>query len=183
MTAGENRSLIENLYATWYPILVRHCRRLLGDHARSEDCAQQALCDLYNQLEAGNSIDNPRAWTLVVARRRAFADQRESKILTQIDLGQFPNALSTTTPNFEEAPEDFIRMLSVLSPREEAVILLRLESLKYREIAERLGIASSTVNTLLARALEKLEHWRTQSSRSGQIQSKEKVHPRASRIQ
>jgi RNA polymerase sigma factor (sigma-70 family) len=48
-------------------------------------------------------------------------------------------------------------LLSVLSPREEEVLLLRLEALKYREIAEHLGISMNSVNTLLARALRKLQ--------------------------
>ena len=48
-------------------------------------------------------------------------------------------------------------LLSVLSPREEEVLLLRLEALKYREIADHLGISMNSVNTLLARALRKLQ--------------------------
>ena len=47
--------------------------------------------------------------------------------------------------------------LSILTPREEEVILLRLQSLKYREIGEQLGISSKSVCTLLARALKKLK--------------------------
>jgi RNA polymerase sigma factor (sigma-70 family) len=52
------------------------------------------------------------------------------------------------------AVEDIRSLLSVLSPREEEVLLLRLESLKYREIASQLGISMNSVNTLLARALQ-----------------------------
>jgi RNA polymerase sigma factor (sigma-70 family) len=48
-------------------------------------------------------------------------------------------------------------LLSVLSRREEEVLLLRLSALKYREIAERLGISGNSVNTLLARAIKKLQ--------------------------
>jgi transposase len=48
-------------------------------------------------------------------------------------------------------------LLSVLSPREEEVLLLRLEALKYREIADHLGISMNSVNALLARALRKLQ--------------------------
>jgi len=47
--------------------------------------------------------------------------------------------------------------LSVLSVREEEVVLLRLQSFKYREIAEKLGIGSKSVCTLLARAVKKLQ--------------------------
>jgi RNA polymerase sigma factor (sigma-70 family) len=48
-------------------------------------------------------------------------------------------------------------LLSVLSPREEEVLLLRLEALKYREIADQLGISMNSVNALLARALRKIQ--------------------------
>jgi DNA-directed RNA polymerase specialized sigma24 family protein len=52
---------------------------------------------------------------------------------------------------------DVRSLLSVLSLREEEVLLLRLEAFKYREIAEQLGISMNSVNTLLARALRKLQ--------------------------
>lgn len=154
------RALLEDLFATWYPLLVGHCRRLLGDHARAEDCAQQALCELHRLLIAGKSVDNPRAWSLVVARRIAFKDHQEARILTQIDLGH-EMVVDHAAPVSGTREEEFPQMLAVLTPREEAVLMLRLESLKYREIAERLDITPSTVNTLLARALEKLEVWRS----------------------
>jgi DNA-directed RNA polymerase specialized sigma24 family protein len=48
-------------------------------------------------------------------------------------------------------------LLSVLTSREQEVVLLRMQSLKYREIARLLGISRNSVNTLLARALRKLQ--------------------------
>jgi CheY-like chemotaxis protein len=48
-------------------------------------------------------------------------------------------------------------LLSILSSREEEVLLLRLQSLKYSEIAGQLGISVKTVGVLLTRALRKLE--------------------------
>ena len=47
--------------------------------------------------------------------------------------------------------------LCLLSRREEEVLLLRLEAMKYREIADQLGISMNSVNTILARALQKLK--------------------------
>ena len=52
---------------------------------------------------------------------------------------------------------DIRDLLSVLSPREEEVLLLRLDALKYREIADQLGISMNSVNALLARALRNLQ--------------------------
>ena len=52
---------------------------------------------------------------------------------------------------------DVLSLCSVLSERETEVLSLRLAELKYREIAAELGISSSSVNTLLCRALRKLQ--------------------------
>ena len=64
---------------------------------------------------------------------------------------------------------DIRNLLSVLSPREEEVLLLRLEALKYREIAEQLGISMNSVNTLLARALRKLQQAIVQKTKKGSM--------------
>ena len=48
-------------------------------------------------------------------------------------------------------------LLALLSPRESEVLLLRMQAMKYREIAAHLGISPNSVNTLLARALRKLQ--------------------------
>jgi DNA-binding CsgD family transcriptional regulator len=55
------------------------------------------------------------------------------------------------------AVDDLQSLLHVLTRREGEVLLLRLESLKYREIADQLGISINSVNTLLSRALKKLQ--------------------------
>lgn len=77
-----------------------------------------------------------------------------------------------------EAPTiyDLRSLLSVLSPREEEVLPLRLESLKYREIAEQLGISVNSVNTLLARALRKLQKAIARETSRWGIKSNEKMH-------
>jgi RNA polymerase sigma factor (sigma-70 family) len=61
----------------------------------------------------------------------------------------------------QEAPEplrwdEVLPHFTVLTKREEEVLLLRLQSMKYREIAASLGIQTSSVNVLLARAIRKL---------------------------
>ena len=49
------------------------------------------------------------------------------------------------------------KLFSVLTRREEEVILLRMQAMKYREIGVLLRISPNSVNTLLARALRKLQ--------------------------
>jgi RNA polymerase sigma factor (sigma-70 family) len=65
-------------------------------------------------------------------------------------------------------------LLSLLSRREEEVLLLRLEAMKYRKIADHLGISMNSVNTLLARALRKLHEATTQHAVKGSANVHEK---------
>jgi RNA polymerase sigma factor (sigma-70 family) len=64
--------------------------------------------------------------------------------------------------------------LCLLSRREEEVLLLRLEAMKYREIADHLGISMNSVNTLLARALRKLQKAAAEHAVKGNVNVHEK---------
>ena len=54
------------------------------------------------------------------------------------------------------------------------MLLLRLESIKYREVADQLGISMNSVNTLLARALRKLQQAMARKTVEGSVKGHEK---------
>jgi RNA polymerase sigma factor (sigma-70 family) len=78
---------------------------------------------------------------------------KDRNLQEQLDETDIPGEVVTETLKLGDIRD----LLSVLSPREEEVLLLRLEALKYREIADQLGISMNSVNALLARALRKLQ--------------------------
>ena len=82
-----------------------------------------------------------------------------SNVHTRVPGGVLDTLEGSQRGGIAKVPEavDLQRLLAVLTPREEEVVLLRLASLKYREIADELGISPKTVSTLLTRALKKLE--------------------------
>ncbi|MBL8220812.1 MAG: sigma-70 family RNA polymerase sigma factor [Bryobacterales bacterium] len=67
----------------------------------------------------------------------------------------FPNLETIPAPPVEHL-NDLRRLLHLLTEREQQVILLRMDSLKYHEIAEELQIAPGTVAAILSKALSKL---------------------------
>lgn len=139
------------LFESWYSSLVRYAWRATGSFETAEDLVQEAFMDLYRELRRGTTIDNPKAWTLVVARRKVGKHTRGRSMEVVEDLDSLP-----ATPAGVEL-DDVTKLLWVLSPREEEVLLLRMGGLKYEEIASQLGITANSVNTLLARALRKLQ--------------------------
>ncbi|MGO9435076.1 MAG: RNA polymerase sigma factor [Terracidiphilus sp.] len=141
------------LFDRWYMLLVRYGLRTTANYELAEDLAQDALMQLYQALRAGKEIQHPKAWTICVLRRNMYKQIKDRNLQEQLDETDIPGEVVTETLKLGEIRD----LLSVLSPREEEVLLLRLDALKYREIADQLGISMNSVNALLARALRKLQ--------------------------
>jgi len=150
----------ESFFQSWYPHLLRYVCRFAACRATAEDVSQEVFLDLYEALRAGQHIEFPKAWTLRVARRKC-ADLRSHPF----DMDQSHDTLEAVGERGENPAGAFNSSLdaerlrgylSVLTAREEEVLLLRLQSMKFREIGQSLGITTSSVNTLLIRALGRL---------------------------
>ena len=158
MDFAEASLFIEGLLESWGPSLARQAYRLTGEPEAADDLVQEAFLALYQELRKGVLIENPRAWTLTVVRHLAAKRQRRLSVRGEflesgVALDQFPAAGTIEQHDSRELSE----MLGVLSAREQEVLLLRLDSLKYREIGACLGIDESSVATHLARAVRKLQ--------------------------
>lgn len=150
---------VDVLFAEWYRHLLRYAVRLAGSLPMAEDFVQEAFVSYYRALVAGRTVECPKAYTIAAVRhqaQRAWAAQRAGRIPISVDDLTVP----LVAPTSEEVSliwDDLQRLFSQLSPRETEVILLRAESLTYSEIANELGIATTSVGTLLARAIAKLQ--------------------------
>jgi RNA polymerase sigma-70 factor (ECF subfamily) len=148
--------LVTALYDRWFTKLVAFAARATESHELAEDLAQDSFMQLYLAVRAGKDIEHPKAWTLCVLRRAMNRRMRERFRCDSLDEAEQAGRLPITIPK-RLALSDIRSLLSTLSAREEEVLLLRLEAMKYREIAEQLGISVNSVNTLLSRALRKLQ--------------------------
>jgi RNA polymerase sigma factor (sigma-70 family) len=160
MNRKEAAQYVSSFFGDWYPALVRYATRASGSLSLAEDLAQEALFQLYQALAEGRQVEHPKAWTLCVVRRevghRRASDQRTGlggESFDEHELGLWSEVDPVAALTLGEVYERF----HVLSTREEEVLLLRLEGLRYREIAHELGLSTPTVSTLLARAVCKLQ--------------------------
>jgi RNA polymerase sigma factor (sigma-70 family) len=145
--------LVAALFDRCYTQLVRYAVRSVTEHDLAEDLVQDAFMQLYGALRSGRCIHYPKAWAMCVLRRAIYRHVQERSDHEQLeDCEDIPN--SDREPPCLSLIADY---LCVLSRREEEVLLLRLEAMKYREIADQLGISMNSVNTILARALQKLK--------------------------
>lgn len=159
MAPEQANRIVCELYDSRYRALVRYAYRSLGNLGNAEDVVQEAFMELYRNLRGGVIVRCPAAWALSVVRRQISREVRRHlkttalheplEVLESVAQGKVP-----PQPYLVEGG-DLLR-ISGLSRREEEVLLLRMEALKYKEIGEVLGISSGSVGTLITRALRKV---------------------------
>lgn len=163
--------LICSFFEEWAESLYRYAYRLTRCANTADDLVQEAFLSLYLELRRGREMTNPRAWMLGLISHQAAKTYRDGR-----RWSADPEAvLAVAAPEPEEtrrwdvSEDELAPLLERLSTREAEVVLLRLQSLKYREIADQLGISPKSVATLLARALAKMQQDAGQArlSRSG----------------
>ena len=152
----EATELVAALFDSCYTQLVRYAVRSVIDHDLAEDLVQDAFMQLYGALRSGTCIRYPKAWAMCVLRRAITRHVQKRFNHEQLeDNEQIQN--SDREPACLSLIADY---LCVLSRREEEVLLLRLDAMKYREIADQLGISINSWRVLsksLRRSLRSMQ--------------------------
>lgn len=150
--------VLTSFYDSFYPSLLRYAAHITGSVEVAQDIVQEAFMRLYRTLREGEAIRNLKAWTFTVVRHEsgAWLRQRNVERLTHEGLEALDDLPMGcwTDPAAGLETDDVARLLT---KREQEVLLLRMEGLKYREIGEELGLTIQSVSTLLSRALRKLQ--------------------------
>jgi RNA polymerase sigma-70 factor (ECF subfamily) len=154
-------SEVNTLYRELREPLLRYLICLGLSHDEAQDVVQDTFLSLHRHLNAGGAQDNIRGWIFRVAHNQTRNRQGSY-------LRRFGEPLDTDTETIrdETTPERVVlekeklrrlsKAIASLSPSERECLLLRSAGLRYREIGETLGIATSTVGDTVERAIRKL---------------------------
>ena len=131
-------------------------RRLLGDSDDAEDAAQEAMIRAWRQRRSCRSPEAPEGWLRQIARNEALRHHRRA-------VARESEPLPAEEPG-AEAPEERLvdrlyldAVLRKLRSQDRLLLLLRYKlDLPDVAIAERLGIAQSTVRVRLHRLKKEL---------------------------
>jgi len=138
-----------------YPVLVRYCRRLTGDPDVAEDVAQESLLRLFD-----HDVDGPsagvRAWLFKTAthlvRDRYRVRENRRRLLEIHPVRPAEPESAERALERSEARAKARAALDTLKPRDREILLMRYSGFSYREIADAIGVAATSIGTLLARA-------------------------------
>jgi RNA polymerase sigma-70 factor, ECF subfamily len=159
LAAGSSE--VTNLYRELRKPLLRYliCLGLTRDEA--QDVVQDAFVSLQRHLSSGGDQENIRGWLFRVAHNQARNRQTsyDRRFGEALDGKKDLQANDTTPEEVVLEKEKFRRLaagVQALTNSERECLLLRAGGLRYREIGEILGIATSTVGDTVERAMTKL---------------------------
>jgi RNA polymerase sigma-70 factor (ECF subfamily) len=142
--------------------LLRYLSSFLLESADSEEVVQEAFLALFKHLNGGKPRENLRGWLFRVAHnlalkkryrnRRARGSAGVAEMEDFVDSSPSPEEQLATS----QAQQNLLTLIHNLPEVDRQCIFLRAEGLRYREIAEILGISLGSVSNSLARSLARL---------------------------
>jgi len=162
-------SSLENEVTQLFDDLCQPLRRYLSSFGLAlqdvEEITQEVFLSLFLHLRDGKPRSNIRGWIFRVAHnlglKRREKNQRALKIVVNSDECSMESHVDGS-PNPEEhysSAQKRKRLLAVvnaLSEQDRRCLYLRAEGLRYREIAQVLGISLGGVASSLAQSLQRL---------------------------
>ena len=129
---------------------------------QAQEGAQEVFLRLYATLRKGEKIQNPRAWIFRVAHNLGLKIRAQQHTGAPFDAN-LESQIADSTLNPEQSLLEreqalrFHKAIETLSDQQRRCLFLRLEGLRYPEIASALGISASAVGEFLRRALARLK--------------------------
>lgn len=155
---------MEAIVAEYETGLLRYATRILRDATTAEDVVQNAFIKLFRLWEAGTRpTDKLKGWLYRVTHNEAVDYiRRESRLRVLHDKDAEENEKHCPDGRHcpavgDERHAQVLDHLDGLKPREQQVVLLRLEEgLSYKEISEIMGRSVGNIGNILHHAVKRL---------------------------
>lgn len=164
MGAGQTHRAVEAVWRIESARLIAGLARITHDIGVAEELAQDALVAALEQWPESGVPDNPGAWLMVVAKRRALDRfRRQERFQRKVDeLARDVDTNPEPGPEPEDIDDDVLRLMftachPVLSTEARVALTLRLlGGLTTDEIARAFLVRESTVAQRIVRAKKTL---------------------------
>lgn len=129
-----------------------------------EDCEeiiQETFLALFRHLQQGKPRENLRGWVFRVAHNLALKHRASARFSAE-ELPEDAAAFADPAPDPEaqlagaQAQQHVLAVFRVLPEQDRRCLILRAEGLRYREIAQVLGMSLGAVSMSLSRSLSRL---------------------------
>ncbi|GAA4304840.1 RNA polymerase sigma-70 factor [Aestuariibaculum suncheonense] len=157
LKGGDKKALTELYDSYWKPLFISSYN-LLKDKELCEEIIQDVFIDVWNYRENLQIKISLKSYLYACVRYKVFSEFRKHKI-QQVELfeglnDRFQYATPETKLMHEELVTQIEAIVNTLPARcQEVYILSRNQQLSHKEIAEKLGISTKTVENHITLAL------------------------------
>jgi RNA polymerase sigma-70 factor (ECF subfamily) len=152
-------SAFEALFMEHWAPIYRVLQRLVGDPAEAEDLALETFFRLYQRYPLREAEFNIGGWLYRVATNLGLHSIRNWKRRERHEMTAGKFALEETPENqpaeilAKEEERRFVRLaLAQMNEQRSKLLILRHSGMSYKEIAEALQLAATSIGPLLLRA-------------------------------
>ncbi|MBL4656724.1 MAG: RNA polymerase sigma-70 factor [Flavobacteriales bacterium] len=155
---------LEKFFKQHYKALCFAANNILSDYAAAEDVVQDVFVNLLNkedEIEINSSLKGYIFRSTINAslnyvKKNKNTVPMETEIL---EVHHYSGDFSEDSLEQLELEESINQAINLLPPKCKAVFLLnRYEDMKYREVAEHLGVSVKTVENQMGKALRRLRN-------------------------
>jgi len=153
--ADGDRTAIDPLFHALWPMVVGYATRFLGDPVLAEDCAQEALVQLFSQLERYDRDRDALTWALTFAMWQCRTARKKVVRRGEVTVGtdQDGRSIDGNAVAIErELVRSALATLATLGPRDVEILVASLTE----DDAMRSTIAPATFRKRLERAVARL---------------------------
>lgn len=161
-TGTELQDQVAQLYTETREDVYRYLLTLGVHPPKAQEAVQEVFLRLYASLKKGEKIESLRGWIFRVAHNYGLKVRARQAAEEKFDPA-FETRLVSPGNDAERQLLDREKMTRLnhavegLSDQQKRVLFLRMEGLRYPEIAHALGISASAVGEFLRRALLRLK--------------------------
>lgn len=145
----------------YYDRLVAYITTYSHNKALSEDIVQQAFINLWNDRSKLDESRSPKGYLYAITYNRYIDTVKKSKkrekLLDQVWERALRDRIEEDTETLEKRIQKMKNVIESLPPKcKEIIQMNKVQGIKYKEIAEQLGISVKTVESQMRIAFTKI---------------------------
>lgn len=157
---GGNTIAFKQFFDRYYQPIYVYLINFTPDSHAAEDMAQLVFVDFWNKRDTIQIHSSVKSYLYKMAYNQFLSSVRKSKkeatFLEQLKYEALQPITSPTEAELEQKSQRLWHIIERLPERCQVVVKLKMEGLKYREIADSLGLSVKTVESQMRVAFIKI---------------------------
>ncbi len=154
-----DKKLFEQLFRQYFSDLCNFARSYVNDNDTAKEITQNVFINLWQNKKGIDSSKSVKSYLFTSVRNRCLNYIRDNKKfrsnVLDVEIADYETAYESDTFSVAELETKISSALDKLPERCRQIFMLnRFEDLKYKEVAEKLGISVKTVEVQMSKALK-----------------------------